>query len=87
MIRGNEPAFMWRESRKPFRKNHPQFTRTSISPSSAVELNTTSALANYATEAGPTAMHSYNRWERKDINPSLTPHTTRISEHMKNADL
>nr|CAD7409147.1 unnamed protein product [Timema poppensis] len=32
----------------------PQFTRpsirTSISPSSAVELNTTSALANYATE-------------------------------------
>nr|CAD7578537.1 unnamed protein product [Timema californicum] len=27
--------------------------RTSISPSSAVELNTTSALANYATEAGP----------------------------------
>nr|CAD7569369.1 unnamed protein product [Timema californicum] len=36
-----------------FRKNHPQFTRprTSISPSSAVEqLNTTSALANYATE-------------------------------------
>nr|CAD7585662.1 unnamed protein product [Timema genevievae] len=39
-----------------FRKNHPQFTRpryqTSISPSSAVELNTSSALANYATEAG-----------------------------------
>nr|CAD7577063.1 unnamed protein product [Timema californicum] len=43
------------ESGKPFRKNYPQFTRprfrTSISPSSAVELNTTSALANYATEA------------------------------------
>nr|CAD7569818.1 unnamed protein product [Timema californicum] len=38
------------------RKNHPQFhpteIRTSISPSSAVELNTTSALANYAIEAG-----------------------------------
>nr|CAD7597941.1 unnamed protein product [Timema genevievae] len=52
--RGSEPAFAWRESEKPFRKNHPQFTRseirTSISPSSAVELNTTSALANYATE-------------------------------------
>nr|CAD7592893.1 unnamed protein product [Timema genevievae] len=31
---------------------HPTETRTSISPSSAVELNTTSALANYATEAG-----------------------------------
>nr|CAD7256930.1 unnamed protein product [Timema shepardi] len=31
---------------------HPAEIRTSISPSSAVELNTTSALANYATEAG-----------------------------------
>nr|CAD7408060.1 unnamed protein product [Timema poppensis] len=32
-------------------KIHPTEIRTSISPSSAVELNTTSALANYATEA------------------------------------
>nr|CAD7394602.1 unnamed protein product [Timema cristinae] len=31
---------------------HPTEIRTLISPSSAVELNTTSALANYATEAG-----------------------------------
>nr|CAD7259196.1 unnamed protein product [Timema shepardi] len=31
---------------------HPPEIRTSISPSSAVELNTTSTLANYATEAG-----------------------------------
>nr|CAD7425308.1 unnamed protein product [Timema monikensis] len=31
---------------------HPTEIRTSISPSSAVELNTTSALANYATVAG-----------------------------------
>nr|CAD7196124.1 unnamed protein product [Timema douglasi] len=31
---------------------HPTEIRTSISPSSAVELNTTSALANYATEVG-----------------------------------
>nr|CAD7256782.1 unnamed protein product [Timema shepardi] len=31
---------------------HPTEVRTSISPSSAVELNTTSALANYSTEAG-----------------------------------
>nr|CAD7570580.1 unnamed protein product [Timema californicum] len=49
----SEPAFAWRESGKPFRKNQPQFTRpirTSISPSSAVELSMTSALANYATE-------------------------------------
>nr|CAD7427800.1 unnamed protein product [Timema monikensis] len=34
---------------------HPTEIRTSISPSSAVELNTTSALANYATEAGQEA--------------------------------
>ncbi|CAG2055567.1 unnamed protein product [Timema podura] len=33
---------------------HPTEIRTSISPSSAVELNTTSALANYATEVGTT---------------------------------
>ncbi|CAG2056071.1 unnamed protein product, partial [Timema podura] len=33
---------------------HPTEIRTSISPSSAVELNTTSALANYATEAEKT---------------------------------
>ncbi|CAG2058409.1 unnamed protein product [Timema podura] len=31
---------------------HPTKIRTLISPSSAIELNTTSALANYATEAG-----------------------------------
>nr|CAD7575142.1 unnamed protein product [Timema californicum] len=52
--RGSEPALAWRESGKPFRKNHPQYPteiRTSISSSSAIELNTTSALANYATEA------------------------------------
>nr|CAD7572613.1 unnamed protein product [Timema californicum] len=30
---------------------HPTEIRTSISPSLAIELNTTSALANYATEA------------------------------------
>nr|CAD7258453.1 unnamed protein product [Timema shepardi] len=44
-----------RESGKPFRKKqppvHPTEIRTSISPSSAVELNT-SALAYHATEAG-----------------------------------
>nr|CAD7454789.1 unnamed protein product [Timema tahoe] len=55
-FRGSEPAFAWRESGEPFRKNHPSVhpteIRTSISPSSAVKLNTTGALANYATEAG-----------------------------------
>nr|CAD7257863.1 unnamed protein product [Timema shepardi] len=51
----SEPAFEWRESGKPFRGKpppvHPTEIRTSISPSTAVELNTTSALANYITEA------------------------------------
>nr|CAD7460065.1 unnamed protein product [Timema tahoe] len=41
----------WREKPPPV---HPTEIRTSISPSSAVELNTTSALANYVTEAGKT---------------------------------
>nr|CAD7577189.1 unnamed protein product [Timema californicum] len=36
---------------------HSTEIRTSISPSSAVELNTTSALANYATEAGRNMMN------------------------------
>nr|CAD7595064.1 unnamed protein product [Timema genevievae] len=57
---GSEPAFAWRESGKPFRKPpppvHPTEILTSISPSSAVELNTSSALTNYATEAGKVAL-------------------------------
>nr|CAD7576253.1 unnamed protein product [Timema californicum] len=51
---GSEPAFALRENGKPFWKNHPQFTRPRFEPRSPrpqVELNTTSALANYATEA------------------------------------
>nr|CAD7571872.1 unnamed protein product [Timema californicum] len=52
---GSELAFAWKESGKPLSKHtppvHPTEIRTSISQSSAVELNTTSALANYATEA------------------------------------
>nr|CAD7426037.1 unnamed protein product [Timema monikensis] len=44
---------------------HPTETRTSISPSSAVELNTTSALANYATEAG------IGKVELEEVNPHL----------------
>nr|CAD7597871.1 unnamed protein product [Timema genevievae] len=39
---------------------HPTEIRTSISPSSAVELNTTGALANYATEAGLKPSYSLN---------------------------
>nr|CAD7442332.1 unnamed protein product [Timema bartmani] len=56
-FRGSAPAFAWRESGKPSRSRppppvHPTEIRNLISPSSAVEFNTTSALANYATEAG-----------------------------------
>nr|CAD7261359.1 unnamed protein product [Timema shepardi] len=56
MLKGSEPAFAWRESGKPFRKNHSQFTRPRFEPRSPrpqqSSFNTTSALANYATEAG-----------------------------------
>ncbi|CAG2053979.1 unnamed protein product [Timema podura] len=55
-FRGSEPTFAWRESGKLFRKNHPQFTRPRFEPRSPrprrSQLNTTSALANYATEVG-----------------------------------
>nr|CAD7395907.1 unnamed protein product [Timema cristinae] len=44
---------------------HPTEIRTLISPSSAVELNTTSTLANYATEAG------IGKVELKEVNPHL----------------
>nr|CAD7262019.1 unnamed protein product [Timema shepardi] len=51
---------------------HPTEIRTSISPSSVVERNTTSALANYATEAGieekPPPVHSTE--VRTSISPS-----------------
>nr|CAD7265083.1 unnamed protein product [Timema shepardi] len=40
---------------------HPTEIRTSISPSSAIELNTTSALVNYATEAAKTNKYGYKR--------------------------
>nr|CAD7424289.1 unnamed protein product [Timema monikensis] len=43
---------MWPPKREKPPPVNPTRIRTSISPSSAVELNTTSALANYATEAG-----------------------------------
>nr|CAD7606885.1 unnamed protein product [Timema genevievae] len=62
---GSEPAFAWRESGKPFRKNHPQFTRPRFEPrsppSSVVWLNSTGALANYATEAGRRGQESGQR--------------------------
>nr|CAD7263597.1 unnamed protein product [Timema shepardi] len=47
---------------------HPTEIRTSISPSSAVELNTTSALANYATEA---AVSQHQRCHGATVDMSL----------------
>nr|CAD7258117.1 unnamed protein product [Timema shepardi] len=43
----------WKTTRKKPPPVHLSDIRTSISPSSAVGLNTTSALANYTTEAVP----------------------------------
>nr|CAD7425033.1 unnamed protein product [Timema monikensis] len=48
---------------------HPTKIRTSVSPSSAVELNTTSALANYATEAGVK--------NRVSVRTRVSPHDTK----------
>nr|CAD7194375.1 unnamed protein product [Timema douglasi] len=49
------PHLQWRESGKPFRENHPRFTRPRFEPRfphpQLSSFNTTSALANYATEA------------------------------------
>nr|CAD7268031.1 unnamed protein product [Timema shepardi] len=43
----------------------PTGIRTSISPSSAVELNTTSALANYTTEAGINLLDDHRAFRRQ----------------------
>nr|CAD7413574.1 unnamed protein product [Timema poppensis] len=62
---------------------HPTEIRTSISPSSAVELNTTSALANYAPrrdEAAP--VKHYDNNEEKSLGYSdlvKTQHTVEIT--------
>nr|CAD7260499.1 unnamed protein product [Timema shepardi] len=70
-MKGSESAFAWRESGKPFRTHippvYPTEIRTSISPSSAVELNTTSALANYATEAGTVIPDSPRSTDKSDL--------------------
>nr|CAD7571498.1 unnamed protein product [Timema californicum] len=46
---------------------HPNEIRTSISPSSAVELNTTSTLANYVTEAGKNHYSTPDRISSADL--------------------
>nr|CAD7448326.1 unnamed protein product [Timema bartmani] len=83
-FRGNEPEFAWRESGKPFRKKpppvHPTKIQTSISPSSAVELNMTSALANYATEADPLATTKSFINQHSDQNKDMVQTTCIKSE-------
>nr|CAD7574704.1 unnamed protein product [Timema californicum] len=64
---------------------HPTEIRTLISPSSAVELNTTNALPNYATKAGHTYSDTDSDWSSLDgrqrtvesyckVNRKQTPH-------------
>nr|CAD7259373.1 unnamed protein product [Timema shepardi] len=75
---------------------HPTEIRTSISPSSAVELNTTRAFANYATEAGgvfhpESKDHQYIAFQyavdRINMdrhllpNTRLAPHSINVSKH------
>nr|CAD7430272.1 unnamed protein product [Timema monikensis] len=82
--KGGEPAFAWRESGKPFRKNHSQLTRPRFEPRSPrpkqSSFNTTSALANYATEAG---VYSFeNDALLRELNPGLRA----ILQLQKNSD-
>nr|CAD7396304.1 unnamed protein product [Timema cristinae] len=68
---GSEPTFVWRESGKPFSKNHPQFTRPRFEPRSPRPQQSSStrisALANYATEA---AQHTLSN---KKLPSTITP--------------
>nr|CAD7414971.1 unnamed protein product [Timema poppensis] len=58
---------------------HPTEIRTSIYPSSAVELNTTSALANYATEAAATdESESDNKKPRSKFSAAKSGTSSRI---------
>nr|CAD7604972.1 unnamed protein product [Timema genevievae] len=59
---------------------HPTEIRTSISPSSAVELNTTSALANYATEADLGNVSAKFPLEDSLIVALLNPELVQLSE-------
>nr|CAD7574336.1 unnamed protein product [Timema californicum] len=56
--------------------------RTSISPSSAVELNTTSALANYATEAAELDLDCVKWKEHSRIASGASPEKEAISDSM-----
>nr|CAD7264436.1 unnamed protein product [Timema shepardi] len=60
-----DPAWEKQQKKEKPPPVHPTEIRTSISPSSAVELDTTSASANYATEAG------IGMAELEEVNPHL----------------
>nr|CAD7424966.1 unnamed protein product [Timema monikensis] len=64
---------------------HPTEIRTSISPSSAVELNTTNTLANYATEAGITrdlqSLAASNKGDSESDLQDQTPDTDDSGAH------
>nr|CAD7587411.1 unnamed protein product [Timema genevievae] len=88
-FRGSEPTFVWRESGKPFRKNHPQFTRPRFEPRiprpQQSGSTTTSAFANYATEwsvhlaMSPGVPGSIPGWYLGDfLERRITPTFTRV---------
>ncbi|CAG2058612.1 unnamed protein product [Timema podura] len=61
-FKGNEPPFVWRESGKPFRKNHApsspdQDSNLNLPILGSPAQHETSALANYATEEKPPPVH------------------------------
>ncbi|CAG2053877.1 unnamed protein product [Timema podura] len=56
ILQGEKPLDTIDTAKEKLPPVHPTEIRTSISPSSAVELNMTSALANYATEAVPSGV-------------------------------
>nr|CAD7406821.1 unnamed protein product [Timema poppensis] len=83
---GSEPAFAWRESGKAFRNPppvHPTEIRTSISPSSAVELDTTSALANYATKVHCRRQHKETKHYNCDQCPRHFFNKTGLAAHQR----
>nr|CAD7571780.1 unnamed protein product [Timema californicum] len=79
---GSESAFAWRESGKPFREEkktvHQTEIRTPISPSSAVELNTTSVLANFSIEAGSESAFAWRESGKPFREEKKTVHQTEI---------
>nr|CAD7572921.1 unnamed protein product [Timema californicum] len=67
---------------------HPTEIRTSISPSSAVDqLNTTNALANYATEAGVQSNKGVTPWTVCPLNWVIYELNASVVKQSKNVPL